>query len=156
MQCYNGVMIFEYPLHIVVDTNILFEGLTKRGGVTGTIIDAWFYGMFQPYVTNALVYEYIDVLSRKLSQSRWLSIQSALRNLLRTTHFVHVHYSWRPASPDPGDDHVIDCAMNANAMVVTSNVRDFQLARYSLGLQVASPLEFIIMLGKQHQGEKNG
>ena len=40
-----------------------------------------------------------------------------------------IHYSWRPMSPDPGDEHVIDCAMNAGATVVTWNVRDFKAAR---------------------------
>ncbi len=109
----------------MIDTNIFFEGLTKQGGVMGSIIDAWYYGIFQPYVTNALVYEYVNVLSQKLSQNRWSTIQSTLGKLLEKSHFVDVHYTWHPASPDPGDDHVIDCAMNANALVVTSNIRDF-------------------------------
>ena len=39
-----------------------------------------------------------------------------------------MYFSWRPMSPDPGDEHVIDCAMNACASVVTANTRDFQLA----------------------------
>nr|WP_206754468.1 hypothetical protein [Pseudanabaena cinerea] len=26
---------------IVIDTNVLFEGLTKQGGAAGLIIDAW-------------------------------------------------------------------------------------------------------------------
>ena len=53
---------------------------------------------------------------------------------------------WRPSSPDPGDEHIVDCAMNANAVVVTSNVRDFQMARASLGLPVLTPVEFLIYL----------
>ncbi len=104
--------------------------------------------MIQTYGTNALAYEYAGVLSRTLAQNRWLDLQPVLGNLLKITRFVDVHYSWRPASPDPGDDHIIDCAMNANALVVTSNIRDFQVARESLGLQVVSPLEFIVGLRK--------
>jgi predicted nucleic acid-binding protein len=32
-------------LKIVVDTNVLFEGLTKQGGASGLIIDAWLAGL---------------------------------------------------------------------------------------------------------------
>lgn len=139
-------MAFKNQLRVVIDTNVVFQGLTKQGGSEGVIIDAWFNRMFQVFVTNALVYEYSDVLSRKLSPSRWLNIQPVLGSLLKTVHFVDIHYSWRPISPDPGDEHVIDCAMNANALVVTSNLRDFRLAQETLGLQVDSPLEFIARL----------
>jgi hypothetical protein len=40
----------------------------------------------------------------------------------------------------------IDCAMNAGAIVVTSNTRDFQKARESLGLSVITPTELVIKL----------
>jgi predicted nucleic acid-binding protein len=57
--------------------------------------------------------------------------------------FVPIYYSWRPSSPDPGDEHVIDCAMNAGATVITANIRDFQLAKRTLGLRVMTPVEFL-------------
>ena len=136
------------PLHVVVDTNVVFEGLTKRGGIQGIIIDAWLNDVFQAYATNALAYEYADVLSRKLSPNRWLKLQPVLGTLLKKAQFVDIHYSWRPISPDPGDDHIIDCAMNANAIVVTANIRDFQLAQDTLGMRVVSPLEFVVNLTK--------
>ena len=59
---------------------------------------------------------------------------------------VVIHYSWRPVSPDPGDEHVIDCAMNAGATVITSNVRDFERAKDALGLHVMTPAEAIVQL----------
>jgi hypothetical protein len=57
-----------------------------------------------------------------------------------------MYFSWRPMSPDPGDEHVIDCAMNARASVVTANTRDFQLAVQTLGLVVLTPVEFVTRL----------
>jgi putative PIN family toxin of toxin-antitoxin system len=135
------------PLRAVIDTNVVFEGLTKQGGVAGVIIEAWLDDLFQAYVTNALAYEYADVLTRKLSSNRWEQLQPVLGTLLRKANFVDIHYSWRPVSPDPGDDHIIDCAMNSAAIVVTTNIRDFQLAQESLGVKVLSPLEFVIELG---------
>jgi hypothetical protein len=36
--------------------------------------------------------------------------------------------------------------MNAGAIVITSNIRDFQRAKQSLGLQVMTPVELVIKL----------
>jgi predicted nucleic acid-binding protein len=128
---------------VVIDTNVLFEGLTKQGGAAGLIIDAWRAGLLRVYVSTALAYEYADVLSRKLSATRWQRIKPVLGALLAQVEFTPIYYSWRPSSPDPGDDHVIDCAMNAGATVISANVRDFQLAKRTLGLCVITPVAFV-------------
>lgn len=135
-------------MRVVIDTNVVFEGLTKQGGAAGLLIDSWLAGLLEVYISDALAYEYVDVLSRKLSKSRWLELQPILGKLLRQAKFTAIYYSWRPTSPDAGDDLVIDCAMNAGAIVVTLNVRDFRRAIESLGLQVMTPTELIIKLAK--------
>jgi predicted nucleic acid-binding protein len=133
-------------LHLVIDTNVVLEGLTKQGSAPGLIIDAWLAGVFKAYVSNALAHEYRDVLSRKLSVSRWQNLQPVLGTLLNRSEFTKIYYSWRPTSPDPGDDLVIDCAMNANAIVVTANIRDFESAKKSLGLKVITPTQLILQI----------
>jgi predicted nucleic acid-binding protein len=138
-------------LRIVIDTNVVFEGLTKQGGASGLIIDAWLAGLMVVCVSNALAYEYDDVLSRKLSAARWHQLQPVLGQLLNIAQYTHIYFSWRPTSPDAGDDLVIDCAMNAGAIVVTSNLRDFRSAQDSLGLQVLTPVQFVTVLAS---GEK--
>jgi len=107
------------------------------------LIDACVASLLQMCVSDALAYEYVDVLSRKLSAERWEVLRPVLGRLLKDAEFVKVYFSWRPISPDPGDDHVIDCAMNAGVKVVTSNVRDFELAKKSLGLEVMTPEEAV-------------
>jgi len=134
-------------LRVVIDTNVIFEGLTKQGGAAGLIIDLWLAGLLEVCISDALAYEYEDVLSRKLNRQRWQKIQPVLGALLSRAQFTAIYYSWRPTSPDPGDDLVIDCAMNAGAIVVTSNIRDFQKASESLGLQVTTPTELVLKLG---------
>jgi predicted nucleic acid-binding protein len=132
----------------VIDTNVVFEGLTTQGGACGLIVEAWLASLFQPCVSTALAYEYVDVLARKLSEARWLALKPVLGQMLAQAEFVPIYFSWRPTSPDPGDDLVIDCAMNAGAPVVTANVRDFRLAQQSLGLVVMTPVEFVIQLDR--------
>jgi predicted nucleic acid-binding protein len=139
-------------LRIVADTNVVFEGLTKQGGASGLIIDAWLAGLMVVFVSNALAYEYDDVLSRKLSEERWSKLQPVLGQLLSIARYTNIYFSWRPTSPDVGDDLVIDCAMNAGAIVVTSNIRDFRSAKESLGLKVLTPVQFVSILAS---GEKS-
>jgi hypothetical protein len=90
----------------------------------------------------------VDVLSRKLSSEKWARIKPVLGSLLRKAEYTPIYYLWRPASPDPGDEHLIDCAMNASAALVTENVRDFAAARDSLGLTVFTPITFIKLLAE--------
>ncbi|MBA3922617.1 MAG: PIN domain-containing protein [Nostocaceae cyanobacterium] len=133
-------------IRVVIDTNVVFEGLTKQGGAAGLVIEAWLAGLLEVCISNALAYEYEDVLARKLSEARWQKLQLVLGTLISHARFTVIYYSWRPTSPDPGDDLVIHCAMNASAIVITSNIRDFQRARESLGLQVMTPAELVIKL----------
>ena len=116
-------------IRVVIDTNVVFEGLTKKGGASGSIVDAWLAGLMVVCVSNTLAYEYDDVLSRKLAPERWILLKPLLGKLLSIAEYTSIYFSWRPTSPDPGDDLAIDCAMNAGAIVVTSNIKDFRSAR---------------------------
>ena len=133
----------------VIDTNVVFEGLTSQGGASGLVMDAWLAGLFKPCVSNALAYEYADVLSRKLNPNRWQKIKPVFGKLLLDADFIPIYYVWRPASPDPADEHLIDCAMNAGALLVTWNMKDFKIAQTSLGLQVMSAIAFLNLLAEQ-------
>ena len=80
-------------LRVVIDTNVVFEGLTKKGGASGLIIDAWLARLIVVCVSNTLAYEYDDVLSRKLAPERWILLKPLLEKLLSiaeyTTHISH-------------------------------------------------------------------
>ena len=78
--------------------------------------------------------------------SRYQSVGVTLATLLSSADLITIYYRWRPSSPDPGDELVIDCAMNANAILVTANIRDFRNAQRTLGLQVMTPVQFLSLL----------
>jgi hypothetical protein len=85
----------------------------------------------------------------KLSQERWQKLQPVLGKLLSVSQFTPMYYSWRPTSPDPGDDLLVDCGMNAGAVIVTSNLKDLKIAQTSLGLLVLTPAELVIKLATE-------
>jgi putative PIN family toxin of toxin-antitoxin system len=135
-------------LRAVVDTNVLFEGLTHLGP-SASVVDAWSRGRFQPCVSTALALEYQDVLARKLAPTRGEAVLKALQALLSRCEYVPVHFSYRPASRDPGDDFVVDCVMNSRALLVTSNVRDFLSASRELGFPILRPADFLRLLDQE-------
>lgn len=130
---------------VVLDTNI-FVGLTKENSAAGIILDAWRAGALEVCISDSLWYEYEDVFTRLLSPIRWERIEPVLNALVKQAIFTTIYYSWRPSSPDPGDEHVIDCAMNAKAWVVTENLRDFRQAQQELGLKAMRAVDFVLHL----------
>lgn len=133
---------------VVVDTNVLLEGLTREGPA-GSVIDAWAERRLLPCVSTALALEYEDVLSRKLGPTKRQRALAALQALLVRCEYVPIRFSYRPASQDPGDDLVVDCVLNSQSLLVTNNVRDFRRAAVELGFQVYRPAEFLEAMRKE-------
>lgn len=132
-------------IRAVVDTNVLFEGLTSRRPA-GKVIDAWAARAFQPCVSTALALEYEDVLGRKLGTQKREQALRALQALLIRCEYVPIRYSYRPASKDPGDDLVVDCVLDAEALLVTDNVQDFRVPAEELGFRICRPPDFLNLL----------
>jgi putative PIN family toxin of toxin-antitoxin system len=142
-------MVNTAPLWVVLDTNVVFEGLTNSKSICSLIVETWRAGLINICISDALAHEYLDVFTRKLSPERWASLETDLGDLLEKAKFIEIHFSYRPSSPDPGDDFVIDCAMNADAVVIISNVKDFRRAEKYLGLRLLKPVELIALLASE-------
>lgn len=53
---------------------------------------------------------------------------------------IRISYLWRPALPDPGDDLVLETAVNGRAaVVVTFNRRHFEPVAVRFGLEILAP-----------------
>lgn len=96
------------------------------------------------------------MLARKLSVRRWQMLKPVLGLLLDLAEPITIYYSWRPASPDPGDDMLIDCAMNAGAIIVSYNVKDLREAEQQLGVTVVRPAQFVNLLVASLAAEQAG
>ncbi len=132
-------------IRAVVDTNVLFEGLTKQGPCA-SVVDAWVERRFIPCVSTALALEYEATLKNKLGDKKRRLAVGALPALLNRAEFTAVAFRVRPMSPDPDDDFVIECAFNANASIVTKNLRDLRVAESMLRIPVLEPTDFLAHL----------
>ena len=127
-----------------IDTNVLFEGLTREGDC-GDVIDAWVAGSFTPCVSTALALEYEATLTTKLGAPKRAFAVPAMQALLKRAAFVPVYFSLRPTSPDVGDDMIIECAFASGSVIVTRNLKDLSVAS-SWGVPVFTPAEFLELL----------
>ena len=94
-----------------------------------------------------MAYEYEDILSRKLSKRRWSDLKHIFTDILFRMNLTDIIISYRPSSPDPGDDHVIDCAVNSNIVIVTNNTKDFKLAKRALGIKILKTANLLTLIG---------
>jgi len=138
-------------IRAVVDTNVVFEGLTSLSAAS-QVMDAWVERRFVPCVSTALALEYEEVLTNKLGAKKGPAALKALQALLDRAQFVPIHYRVRPASPDPDDDFVLEAAYNSGAVVVTRNLKDLKAAGASLGIVVRTPDEFLEDLDQEVPG----
>lgn len=132
-----------------MDTNVLIAGL-RRSGPAGEVLDAWVERRFRPCVSTALALEYEAVLVRKLGEARREGGLRALQALLVRSEYVPVRFTYRPTSPDPEDDLVVDCVVNSRAILVTDNLRHFRGPSRELGFRLLPPGEFIELLKEEN------
>lgn len=129
----------------VLDTNILVAGLRSRTGASNALLIGAFSRKFTWCCTVPLFYEYEDVLNRAvflldtgLSRPQ---IAGFLEDIAATVRAIEVDFRWRPQLGDPGDEMVLEAAINAGAGIVTHNSRDFGPVPERFGLDLLTPAE---------------
>ena len=98
--------------------------------------------------TPSLFLEYEDVLKRDeqrdASGLSLTEIDELLEELAGLIEPVQVHLRWRPQLHDPGDELVLEAAINGRAdALVTYNMRHFRQAAPRFGLRLARPAELL-------------
>ncbi len=62
---------------------------------------------------------------------------------------VETHFMWRPQLRDPGDELVLEAAVNGQAAaIVTINQRDFGDTPATFGIELLSPVEMLRRIKK--------
>ena len=137
-------------LRIVLDTNVLIAGLRSQRGASFRVLRLLGKGIFVPALSVPLVLEYESVCKR---QSRsigltYADIDDILDYLCKVSDLRQIFYLWRPFLRDPGDDMVLELAVEAEAeFIVTYNLRDFAGAE-QFRLRVVTPHAFLRHIGE--------
>jgi len=92
--------------------------------------------------------EYEEVLKRpehRLAHGLSLeAIDESFAELAALVEPVEVHFQWRPQTPDPNDEMVLETAISGRAnAIVTYNVADFADAARRFRISVLSPADLL-------------
>jgi len=135
---------------VILDTNVILAAMRSRTGASYRLLMTIVHARWQSVMTPALMYEYEDV-ARRPGNAPGLSpqdITDILDLIYRESHRQLVWFSWRPASPDPGDDLVLDAAIAGGCdFVVSFNERHLRAAR-DFGIEVLTPAALLKLIGE--------
>lgn len=77
-------------------------------------------------------------------------VEGLLDAIAVVTEPIRISYLWRPLLTDPGDDLVLETAVNGRAnAVVTFNRRDFEPGAGRFGVEVLAPVDAVARLEKR-------
>ncbi len=132
-------------LKVVLDTNVVVSGLLHQKGAPAAILDAATSKQFRCYISEPLLAEYREVLTRSyLGMDQHRAVRF-VRELREVAIFV-VPRKRVAVARDPDDDRVMECALEARAdFIVTGNIRDFPAQFH--GVRIVTPRDFLFVLG---------
>src|SRR6267143_4773154 len=126
---------------IVLDTSVVVAGLRTQSGAGNAVLRLVAKRRLVALATPPLFLEYEDVLKRPEHRlAHGLApelIDDLLAELAALIEPVELHFRWRPQVRDPGDEMVLEAAINGDAdALVTYNVSDFAVAADRFGVSV--------------------
>ncbi len=131
-------------LKAVLDTNVVLSAHLNVHGPSQLIFDLVFSRFFRCFVSNSLLEEYEEVLSRPHFGVDAHKIARSMR-LLRKAAILVVPTKRRSVTRDPDDNKVLECALEARAdYVVTGNVRDYP--EQFQDIRIIPPRRFMTLL----------
>jgi putative PIN family toxin of toxin-antitoxin system len=132
----------------VMDTDVIVAAMRSPGGASAAILRAAREGRVTLLVSVPLGMEYAAVCSepehRLAASLSEREVEIFLDAVLAMVEPVKTHFLWRPQLRDPGDEMVLEAAVNGRAdALVTFNVRDFGTVPARFGIEVIIPREAI-------------
>jgi putative PIN family toxin of toxin-antitoxin system len=134
---------------VVIDTNVLVAGLRSSQSASHRVLRLVGVSNFELSLSVPLVIECEDVLKRHAADLGLTDsdIEKFIDYLCSVAHPQEIHFLWRPFLRDPGDDHVLELAVESrSSMIVTHNVTDF-VGCDRFGIDVIRPSDFLRRMG---------
>lgn len=131
-------------MRVVIDTNVLVSAVL--GGTLKVIVDAWKAHKFTLVVSEPIVREYLDVLSRPKFRLTPEEISATTDYLLTSAEFVTPLETVSAIEADPTDNKFLDAALVAIAdCVVSGDAHILDLTSFR-GIPILTARKFIDLL----------
>lgn len=136
-------------MRYVLDTSVIAAALRSRHGASNALLRLAHRKRFQLLASPPLFLEYEDVLLRPEQRLvHGLSVEQVnefLAHLAVRIEPVDIHFLWRPQVSDPGDEMVLEAAINGRAdALVTHNIRHFAPAALRFQLSILTPQQALM------------
>jgi putative PIN family toxin of toxin-antitoxin system len=140
-------------MRCVLDTDVVVAAMRSPKGASAALLLAALDGRIELAANVALVLEYEAVCSRleHLSAAGLTTpeVQRFVDGVAALIHPVTSHFVWRPQLQDPGDEMVLEAAVNGMAdTIVTFNKRDYGTVPRRFGVKILLPRDVLVALQK--------
>ena len=131
-------------IRAVIDTNIDISSVISKQGNPARIIERLSKGDFENYLTQEIISEIKGILERAdvKSITSYEYIIFIFSNFLRCSRLIAPMFDERVILNDKSDDKFINCALSANADVVSGDKHLLGLKKHK-GVRIFSPREFL-------------
>ena len=133
---------------VVLDTSVVVAALRSQVGASNAVLRLVATRRLTALATPPLFLEYEDVLKRP--EHRLVhgmveeEIDEFLAELAALIEPIETHFRWRPQVRDPGDEMVLEAAINGGAdAIVTFNIGDFAQAGKWFQVLVLKPADVL-------------
>lgn len=133
---------------VVLDTDVVVAAVRSPNGASAAILREARQGRVTLLVSVPLAVEYEAICSeaehRLAAGLNEREVEIFVDAVVAMAEPVKTHFLWRPQLRDPGDEMVLEAAVNGQAdLLVTFNVRDFGLVPSRFGIEVLIPRDAI-------------
>ncbi|MDP2303737.1 MAG: putative toxin-antitoxin system toxin component, PIN family [Ignavibacteria bacterium] len=112
-------------LKVVLDTNVLLVSISSKSKYHW-IFDFLIHDKFDLFITNEILNEYDEVISRYYDNSVSRNIINTLL-ILPNVFKTDVYFNWNLIPNDFDDNKFVDCVISSNSHLLVTNDKHFQV-----------------------------
>jgi putative PIN family toxin of toxin-antitoxin system len=133
-------------VRIVLDTDVIIAAMRSPSGASAALLMAARRGEIRMLANVALALEY-EATCRRAEHGVAAGLSPAqvgifIDAVIALAEPVETHFLWRPQLRDPGDELVLEAAVNGHAnAIVTFNQKDFGEIPMKFSVDVLSPVD---------------
>lgn len=137
-------------LRILLDTNVLVNGIQDEFSQTNQIIELCLNGEVQPLVSRVILSEYQRLAKQKISDAEYLA---HLDEYYKNAETIRTKSKFRIIVDDPEDNKFLNCAVDGNAdYIITDDHHLLEVEKFK-GVKIKSPKEFWNMYQEEGDGK---
>lgn len=129
---------------VVIDTNIIISAFISPFGASAQIFELFLQGNIINYTSEEIIEELAMVISRPkfIGSIENRDKQFMIDNFRALSFIIYPAYHEKVIIADPQDDKFINCALTANADIVSGDRHLLELRKHKT-VRILSPREFL-------------